>query len=221
MVFPVLLFDQVERRLWKANNEGRDSLVTKWFQEMLLEGSVYYGNTSNTTWYDVRLTKKKMYQVMAETSDLGILIKDPFERYQNGDVEGAISAMSDARAVLKWASTHPDTVEKLYRRNQGGYFFSKFRFFKRMHRWMEKTVHFIISYEEAKDLAKQHGYWNCEAVEYPHFSFEEYISHPDDFTEQQFISDLDNARELQELDRMQSSDRDEEEYPSSSDYSSE
>lgn len=214
MVFSIPNFEKDEEKNWnKADDAGKLLFLEQWFQEMLGEGSKYY-DSFTTVHYLVNLTKKKMEIVKAEAFNLGLTIKDPFEEhYDDEDNEDNIGMAHDAKKVVIWADKNPGKVQKLYTKVPGSYFFSKFRFFRRIHFWMEKTVEKIGEYKQAKEKAKLCNYWDHAE----HFSFEDYIDEPSNFTEEQFLSHQEIDRHLHNVDRMQSSDQeDQEEYPSSS-----
>ena len=83
-----------------------------------------------------------------------------------------------------------------------------------MHFWMEKTAEKIAEYQRAKEEAKMYPYWYHDQCS--HFSFTDYMEDPTEYTKEQFQSHLDSAKELDWIDHMQSSDREQEECFSSS-----
>jgi hypothetical protein len=75
---------------------------------------------------------------------------------------------------------------------------------------MEKTVENIAEYEDAKEAAKICGCWHENR-----FSFGDFVQDPTEHAEESFLASLQNEEELRELDRLQSSDQDQEEHPMS------
>jgi len=228
MVFAVPTFTPREETQWAtATKSGtKHALLEIWLKEIVDEAAIFYNRVIPGVSYDVILSFNRMKMVKAKAFELGLIIKDPLEIHQEEDYQGeeeeSIRPASDGKGVVEWASKHRVEALKLYTETPGGYYFSKFRLFRRAHFWMEKTVDQIVHYEEAKELSKGCGYW--EAVEDPNFSFREFITNPDDFTEAQFLSHLQAERELEAHQRMFNSDNsdheEDHEDPSSSDASS-
>ena len=170
MVFSKPAFRKEEETEWeKANDAGKELLLLEpWFEEMLREGVAYYSRPK----YSVDLTPKKMETVkQADPATLGVVINDPFERYKEvDDKEGLIGTPQDAKEVIQWAEQNPCKVAALQSKLPEGYLSSKFRFYRRLHLWMEKTAQKICEYQEAKEVAKVCGCWGDE-----HFSFRDFI----------------------------------------------
>jgi hypothetical protein len=212
MVFPKLTFAEEEGTAWAlADHAGKNVFSERWFGEMVKEGAKYH-ETPLTIHYHTNLNRRKMEIVIR--GDEGD-IKDPFVAYDEGNIdEGTVDASKDAKAVVSWAKANrkkKNNVDRLrVSRDCQGYFRTKFRFFRRMHYWMEKTVEKIAEYEDAKEAAKICGYWHENR-----FSFGDFVQDPTEYTEESFLASLQNEEELRELDRLQSSDQDQEEYPMS------
>jgi hypothetical protein len=117
--------------------------------------------------------------------------------------------------VVKWANDNTNKIQALKSNPLDSYLFSKFFFFRRMQFWMEKTAEKIGEYQEAKEEAKICGYWNPE--ESLSFTFQDYMENPTDFTVEKFELHLACAKELDWIDRMQSSDQEQEELVDSGD----
>lgn len=223
MVFSIPSFTPEERKQWKEgeNDTHKQIMYNQWFNEMLREGSVHYDLPTSIPYF-VGLTPKKMEIVKAKALTRGqVTIKNPFYiDMEEDDDQGPINIVEDAKEVVEWAEKNTVKAGKLYSRVRGSYFYNKFTFFRRMHFWMEKTVEKIHEYEQAKKKAKDCSYWNLD--EDSRFSFREFVENPMDFTQEQFDMHLKSAQELDLIDRMQSSDHDQnqssnEEYSSNED----
>jgi hypothetical protein len=164
MVFPKLTFTVEEGTAWAlADHAGKNVFSERWFGEMVKEGAKYH-ETPLSIHYHTNLNRRKMEIVIRGDEGDPPEIKDPFVAYDEGDFdEGPVEYDKDAKAVVSWANANKKkkNIDRLrVSISYQGYFRTKFRFFRRIHYWMEKTVDKIVEYEEAKENAKICGYWH-------------------------------------------------------------
>jgi hypothetical protein len=206
MVFPKLTFAEEEGTAWAlADHAGENVFRERWFGEMVKEGAKWH-ETPLSTHCHTNLNPRKMETVRGAEGDSET--KDPFAACETGDIdEGPVNASKDAKAVVSWAAQHNNVDGLRVSSSCQGHFRTKFRFFRRIHFWMEKTVEKIAEHEDAKEAAKMCGHWDDEN----RFSFGDFVQDPTEHAEESFLASLQNEEELRELDRLQSSDQDQEE----------
>ena len=208
MVFSKPRFLGNEQIQWNGSDDaGKAVLRQQWLEVMLTEGVDHYR---------VNITRKKLKIVKAETAgSIDVLIRDPFEGDDDEDYDdGPISATHDAEEVVLWANRSQKKIDKIHSEPNGSYLASKFRFFRRLHYWMKMTAAKIDEYENAKEEARLCGYF--ELGESSRFNFTDFVDDPKNYSKENMESEIKSALELQEMDRMQRSDQEEEDYLTSS-----
>jgi hypothetical protein len=147
-----------EQKQWPtATLVTKRAIMEEWFNSMKTEGREGYG-----------LMEERMEFVL-EINEL----TSPFDGW-DGSLIGPIGE-EDAVEVQNWARANPLRVRAVLSRPPHTYAPTKFRFFRRMHLWMQMTADASSRYEEAQAAAG-------EITEIA-FSFEDFVNSPEEFTE--------------------------------------
>jgi hypothetical protein len=168
-------YNQKEQKRWKKSKHAKAQIQQGWYNLMLAEGISAFGEN---------LTEARLLCVIQNGgNDMEVPLHGETGNVTADDIRPV--EKRDTFALKKWSiggktrRRNRHVYKSALSRPQGGYAFSKFRFFRRMHFAMQTTVTRWKEFKESVDRS-------LEILGEADFQFEDFVDQPQDYTENEF-----------------------------------